>query len=245
MRKGFNRAVLATAVYAGLSIALPAALPLTVSGAQAADTPAVPAPRNADGRVLISFAPDQPKGLWVTDYSTGIPFFDVDAIQFKPWAKGLFDARQKHDLEPHARCKVSGAIRQFLTPYGVEILEIAALNRVMIFDIGGPHSYREVFMDGREHPADFAPTNYGHNIGWWESVHVREYLTRVDKNRIDYRFVMEDPMSYDAPIEGQLRLNWREGEELFEFICQQANYAPELMVNEDRQAIGRQSEIVP
>ena len=33
----------------------------------------------------------------------------------------------------------------------------------------------------------------------------------------------------DKPLEGRLRLNWREGEELFEFICQQANYAPELM----------------
>lgn len=267
MPKGFKRAVLATA----LSVVMPLAVSPVLPTAQAADAPSVPAPRNADGRVMISFAPGQPKGLWVTDYSTGIPFFNVDEIEFKPWAKGLFDARQKHDLEPHARCKVSGAIRQFLTPYGVEILEIAALNRVMIFDIGGPHSYREIFMDGREHPADFEPTNYGHNVGWWEgdtlvidsvgyntdfwfermglphteSVHVREYLTRIDKNRMDYRFVMEDPMAYDAPVEGRLRLNWREGEELFEFICQQANYAPELMVNEDRQAIGRQSPIVP
>ena len=255
----FKHAVLATA------------LALSAQGLSAADADPVPAPRNADGRVLISNPPGGPMGLWVTDYSTGIPFFNVDEIAFKPWAKGLFDARQTHDLEPHARCKVSGAIRQFLTPYGVEILEIAALNRVMIFDIGGPHSYREVFMDGREHPADYEPTNYGHNIGWWEgdtlvvdsvgyntefwfermglphteSVHIREYFTRVDKNRMDYRFVMEDPMTYDAPFEGRLRLNWREGEELFEFICQQANYAPELMVNEDKQAIGRSSPIVP
>jgi hypothetical protein len=242
-----------------------------VQNASAADAPPVPAPRNAEGRVLISNPGDQPHGLWVTDYSTGIPFFNEDEIAFKPWARGLYAARQLHDLEPHARCKVSGAIRQFLTPYGVEILEIPPLNRVMIFDIGGPHTYREVFMDGREHPKDFEPTNYGHNIGWWEgdtlvvdsvgyntdfwferaglphteSVHVREYFTRTDKNHLDYRFVMEDPATYDKPVEGKLRMNWREGEELFEYMCQQANYAPELMVNDQVQAIGRSSPIVP
>ncbi len=264
MRKPINHTAIAVALASALSL-------VAANGAFAADAEPVPAPRNGDGRVLISNAPGTPMGLWVTDYSTGGAFFNVDDIAFKPWAKGLFDARQTHDLEPHARCKVSGAIRQLLTPYGVEILEIADLNRVLIFDIGGPHTYREVFMDGREHPADFEPTNYGHNVGHWEgdtlvvdsvgyntdfwfermglphteSVHITEYFTRLDKNRMAYRFVMEDPMTYEKPLEGNLRLNWREGEELFEFICQQANYAPELMVNEDVQAIGRTSQIVP
>jgi hypothetical protein len=243
----------------------------TVAALQASAAESQPAPRNAEGRVLISNPPGGVKGLWVTDYSTDIPFFVVEDIKFLPWAKGLFDARQKHDLEPHARCKASGAIRQQLTPYGVEILEIAALNRLYIFDIGGPHSYREVFMDGRAHPADFEPTNYGHSVGHWEgdtlvvdsvgyntdfwfermglphteSVHVTEYFTRESNTRMRYRFVMEDPMTYEAPLEGNLSLNWREGEELFEFMCQQSNYAPELMVNENREAIGRSSKIVP
>jgi len=216
---------------------------------------------------------EQKTGLWLTDYLPGRPlFFDVDAVQFRPWAKGLFDARQAHDLEPHARCKASGAIRQFLTPYGVEIVEIEELERLYIFDIGGPHTYREVFMDGRGHPADLTPTNYGHNIGWWdgdtlvvdsvgynedfwfermglphtEAVHVTEYFRRTDPETVEYRFVMSDPEAYEAPVEGRLRLLWREGEELFEFICQQSNYAHELMVHpEDLRAVGRSSPIVP
>ena len=230
-----------------------------------------PAPRNAAGRVLLSWAPGDSKGLWVTDYSTRIPFFNVESIPFKPWAKGLFDQRQTHDLEPHARCKASGAIRQLLTPYGVEILEIEPLKKLYIFDIGGPHTYREVFMDGRSHPVDPEPTNYGHSIGWWEgdtlvidsvgyntdfwfermglphteSVHIIEYYTRESKTRMSYRFVMTDPTVYDGPVEGNLKLNLREGEELFEFMCQQSNYAPDLMVNQDVQAIGRTSPIIP
>ncbi|MDR0781410.1 MAG: hypothetical protein LBF16_12080 [Pseudomonadales bacterium] len=236
-----------------------------------APAPAEPAPRDAQGHMLISWGPGQAHGLWYTDYGTRIPFFNVDEIAFKPWAKGLFDARQKHDLEPHARCKASGGIRQQLTPYGVEMLEIPALQKLFIFDIGGPHTYREIFMDGRSHPTDFEPTNYGHSIGWWdgdtlvidsvgyntdfwfermglphtESVHVIEYYTRRNKNQMDYRFVMDDPTAYDKPVEGRARLNWRENEELFEYVCQQANYAQELMVNENREAIGRINSITP
>jgi hypothetical protein len=244
---------------------------LAINTATAAPAESAPAPRNAAGRVLISNPPGTPVGLWVPDYSTGIPFFNVEDVKFKPWAKGLFEARQTHDLEPHARCKASGAIRQLLTPYGVEILEVAALQKLFIFDIGGPHSYREVYMDERSHPVNPEPNNYGHSIGWWagdtlvidsvgyntdfwfermglphtESVHIAEYYTRLDRKTLAYRFVMTDPQVYDAPVEGNLRLNWREGEELFEYMCQQSNYASDLMVNDDLQAIGKTSRIVP
>lgn len=244
------------------------AVPPGISAVHAAES--VPAPRDANGKVLIANMPGEPVGLWVTDYSTRIPFFKIEDIKFKPWAKGLYDARQAHDLEPHSRCKASGAIRQFLTPYGVEILEVPELQQVFIFDLGGPHSWRTIYMDGRSHPDDLEASNYGYSIGRWqgdtlvvesrgyntsfwferaglphtESVQITEYFTRRDKNTMDYRFVMNDPLAYDAPVEGQLRMNWRE-EELFEYVCQQSNYAPELMVGDDIDAIGRSSAIVP
>lgn len=257
--------------YKGLRPALAIALLCMTSGITAAlAAESAPAPRDANGRILIANAPGEPLGLWVTDYSTRVPFFRIEDIKFKPWAKGLYDARQAHDLEPHARCKASGGIRQFLTPYGVEILEVPELQQVFIFDLGGPHSWRTIYLDGRSHPADLEPNNYGHSIGRWqgdtlvvestgyntsfwferaglphtESVKVTEYFTRRDRNTMDYRFVMEDLMTYDAPVEGNLKMNWRE-EELFEYVCQQSNYAPELMVDETLEAIGRSSPIVP
>jgi hypothetical protein len=239
------------------------------AGAAAADAAA--APRRDDGRILIGRAPGESRGLWVPDYSIRAPMFEIDRIAFKPWAKGLYDARQAHDLEPHARCKASGAIRQLLTPYGIEILELPELQRLYIFDIGGPHSFREVYMDGRQHPEELEPTNYGHNIGWWdgdtlvidsvgyntefwferaglphtEAAHVTEYFTRTDRNSLRYRFVLDDPLSYDAPVIANMNLRWGEDEELFEFICQQSNYGPELMVNEKGESIGHHSLVVP
>lgn len=248
------------------------ALLLPATGALAADA-ALPVPRRADGSVIISGEPGDTVGIWVPVYfveGRG-PSFNFDEVKMKPWAQGLYDDRQTHDLEPHARCKASGAVRQLLTPYGVEIVDIPALQRIYIFDIGGPHTWREVYMDGRSHPADYEHNNYGHNIGWWEGdtlvvdsigyntefwferrglphteeAHVIEYFTRIDRDNMQYRFVLEDPLTYDSPVEGTVNLTWRGDEELFEYQCQQSNYAPDLMVNEEGQAIGRTSPIVP
>ena len=223
---------------------------------------------------LTTLAPvgAQQRGLWVTRYGEDRPRFNVAEVVFRPWARGLFDARQQHDLEPHARCKASGAVRQFLTPYGVEFVEIPELRRLYIFDIGGPHTFREVYMDGRSHPANLQPSNYGHNIGWWDGdtlvidstgynedfwfermglphtqdVHVTEYIRRPNADTLEYRFVMLDPIAYETPVEGRLTMSWREGDELFEYVCQQQNYAYDLMVNPDElRSFGRTSTIVP
>ena len=249
-----------------------ALLSLTAGIPCASAAEAEPAPRDAAGKLLLSNAPGKPLGIWVTEIGARVPTFIIKDIPFKPWAKALYEERLPHSLEPHTRCKPSGAIRQFLTPYGVEILEMTELKQIFIFDIGGPHTWRTIYMDGRPHPADLEPTYYGHSIGKWEgdtlvvdsigyntgfwfergglpfteSVHVVEYFTRRDKNTIDYRFVMTDPQTYDGPVEGKLKLGWREGEELFEYVCQQSNFAPELMVNkDDLKAVGFSNVIIP
>ena len=178
--------------------------------------------------------------------------------------------RQKNQLEPHTRCKPSGVTRQFLTPYGVEIVELPEIQRVYIFDIGGPHTYRTIYMDGRTHPANLAPSYYGHSIGWWEgdtlvvdsvgfnegfwldrrgSPHTEklrtlERFTRMDSLTLKYEFTIDDPGAYTAPWKGGLNLRWEAGTELFEYVCQQANYAHTLMLGA-QESIDRTSVIVP
>ena len=63
-----------------------------------------------------------------------------------------------NELEPHTRCKASGFQRQFLTPYGAEIVELPKSKRIYIFDIGGPHTFRTIYIDGRSHPKNLEPT---------------------------------------------------------------------------------------
>ena len=192
-------------------------------------------------------------------------------MPFQPWAKAVYDDRQKHELEPHTRCKPSGTARQFLTPYGVEFVELPEAQRVYIFDIGGPHTFRTIYMDGRSHPTDFTPTYYGHSIGWWEGdtlvvdidrlqrallarpprpaahrpdAHDRAVHAHQPGARSDYQITVDDPGAYTAPWTGKFNLRWEAGTELFEYMCQQANYATELMVG-DREAVGKTTNVVP
>jgi len=53
----------------------------------------------------------------------------VSQIPFQPWARALYAYRAENPLEPHTRCKPSGGSRQFMTPYGVEFVDVPELHR--------------------------------------------------------------------------------------------------------------------
>jgi hypothetical protein len=233
-------------------------------------TPPQPAPRNAEGRVILSGMTAAQKGLWLPVFGITDPIAPLPTVPFKPWARAVYDDRQAHELEPHTRCKPSGVARQFLTPYGVEFVELPELQRLYIFDVGGPHTYRTVYMDGRSHPAKLMPSFYGHSIGWWEgdtlvidttgfnegfwldrrglphtdALHTIERFTRVDSASIRYEVTVDDSGAYTAPWTARFNLRWENGTELFEYVCQQANYAITLMVG-DQESVDRTSPIIP
>ena len=233
-----------------------------------AAVPAAPAPRRPDGRVYLAAATAKQKGLWSPP---GLPpLVDAKIVPFMPWSKGVFEDRLKNELEPHTRCKASGVSRQFLTPYGVEFLELEEQKRIFIFDVGGPHTFRTIYMDGREHPKDLVPSYYGHNIGHWEGdtlvvdtvgfvesfwldrrgtphtdkLHTTEKFTRLDSATMKYEVTIDDPGAYTAPFTGGFNLRWEDGTELFEYVCQEANYAGELMVG-TAESVSRSTSIVP
>ncbi|MES2605566.1 MAG: hypothetical protein V4603_11555 [Pseudomonadota bacterium] len=233
--------------------------------------PAGPAPVDANGRALLWGPTPADKGTWTPVFGILDPIAPYETIPFQPWSKALYDYRQTRELEPHTRCKASGAARQFLTPYGVEFLELPELKQMYIFDIGGPHTFRTIYMDGREHPAVWQETNYGHSVGHWEGstlvvdttgyneqfwmdrrgmphtnkLHTIERFTRINGNAVDYRITIDDPGAYTKTFEGGFNLRWNPGEELFEYVCQQANYAVELMVGGEAESVDRSSAIIP
>src|SRR5687768_3904506 len=221
--------------------------------------PGKPAPRDAMGRALLTGATPKEKGVWLPGPGiTGVPIKTPDTVPFQPWAKQVFAERQIHELEPHTRCKPSGVAREFQTPYGVEFVELPELQRVYIFDIGGPHTYRTIYMDGRSHPQNLTPSAYGHSIGWWEGdtlvsdttgfhegfwldrkglphtdkLHTIERWTRTDYDTVKYEVTVDDPGAYTARWTTSVVLRWEPGTELFEYVCQQANYAHNLMLGE-------------
>jgi len=237
---------------------------------RAAGPPPGPAPRSPEGRALLNtpgkkgvFLPGGGGGQQTaTSKSTEVPF--------QPWARALLADREVNQLEPHTRCKPSGGIRQFLTPYGVEFVELPEIQRIFIFDIGGPHTYRTIYMDGRPHPDNLTPSYYGHSTGKWEGdtlvvdtvgynetfwldrrgipttekLHTIERFTRTDSNTVKYEVTIDDPGAYTKPWNNGFNLRWEDGTELFEYVCQQANYAHELMVGGNK-SVDRTSIIVP
>jgi len=238
--------------------------------AQRRTGPAPPAPRGPNGRVILGPPPGQ-AGLWIGGI-TNLTNPDNTPIKvpYQPWAQAVAEDRRQNQFEPHTRCKPSGGPRQFLTPYGVEFVELQELQRIFILDVGGPHSYRIIYMDGREHPKNLTPSYYGHNVGHWEGdtlvvdsvgynerfwfdrgahphteqLHLIERFTRVDFDNIKYEVTIDDPGAYTAPWSGQFNLRLDPGDELFEYVCQDNNFAPQLMLGV-YESIDRSSPIIP
>jgi hypothetical protein len=241
---------------------------------------APPSPHWPDGRPNLGPLPGQ-KGIWSGDgrlvinpnsyeprTTLNAPIHINDA-PLQPWARALVDARHADFLkfEPHARCKPSGGPREFVTPYGFEIVDMPEQQRIFVFDIGGPHTYRIIYMDGRTHPKDLLPTYYGHSIGHWEGetlvvdaigfnekfwmsrdglphtdkLHLVERFTRTDFRTLKYEVTIDDPGAYTKPWTSSFLLRWQDGQEMFEYLCQDNNHFPESVFGVD----GSHSLIAP
>jgi hypothetical protein len=151
------------------------------------------------------------------------------------------------------------------------MVEFRENKQIIIFDIGGPHTFRTIYMDGRPHPKDLNPSYYGHSIGRWEGdtlvvdtvgfnerfwmdragsphtekLHFVERFTRTDHDTLRYEVTIEDPGAYTAIWSTvPFTLTWGPDRELFEYVCQQSNYAHELMVG-TFERVDRSTTIVP
>jgi hypothetical protein len=257
-------------------------------GRGAAPPPSQPAPRFPDGRPNFGPPPGE-LGIWLPGDGLGIrnqlaiesndprvanafPGLKpkLSEVPFQPWAREVYEYR-RNGFEPHTRCKPSGGARQFLTPYGVEFVDFPDLKRMFIMDVGGPHSFRTIFMDGRSHPKDLEPSYYGHSIGHWEGntlvvdsvgynekfwfdrygsphtekLHLIERFTRNDMNTMKYEITVDDPGAYTATWKSAFFLRWTPGLELFEYVCQERNHDPDIMLGTESAADMNHSEIVP
>jgi hypothetical protein len=194
----------------------------------------------------------------------------MDDVPFQPWARELYHYRQANFERdaPHSRCKPSPGPRQVGTAYGFEIVEMQDTKRVLIFDIGGPYSFRVIHMDGREHPKNLESTYTGHSIGRWEGdsfvvdtigfnenswieaegfphtekLHLIERFTRTDFNTLKYDVTVDDPGAYTKTWNGGFNLRWNVGAELFEYVCQENNRVEET--NEGADGSTRRSSLI-
>jgi hypothetical protein len=248
--------------------------------------PVLPAPRWPDGTINLG-APIGDTGKWegaeplATDpnnYEAQLGRqlrpgrLHINDVPLQPWARALVRLRHERFLadEPYTRCKPSPGPRSFGTAYGVELLNLPGSERAYLFQTGGAHSFRVIYLDGRSHPRNPEPSAFGHSIGWWEGdtlvidtvgfneaawmdryglphtdqLHMLERVTRVDFNTLNYEVTIDDPGAYTAAWTSGYTKQWESGTDLFEYVCQENNYGPQLMRG-DGDIEFRSSVIVP
>jgi hypothetical protein len=71
-----------------------------------------------------------------------------------------------------------------------------------------------------------------------------ERFTRTDYNTTKYEVTIDDMGAYTAPWTAGFQLRWEQGTELFEYVCQENNFASTLMLG-SQQSVDRSSTIVP
>jgi hypothetical protein len=120
---------------------------------------------------------------------------------------------------------------------------------LFILHEGNIHSYRQIFVDGRKHPAELDPTWYGHSIGSWEKdtlvidtvgyndkfwfdrrghphteqLHTVERWTRLNMELLENKVTIDDPGAYSKPFTITFTAVLSAPDDLQEYICQENN----------------------
>ncbi len=200
--------------------------------------PTGPTPHLADGTVDLS-------GVWngggpTGNIAQGLP--KGEKLPLLPAAEKIVQSRQSKD-DPETNCLPAGVPR--MAPYPWRIVQTPT--HIFFLFEGNIHSYRQIFMDGRKHPADPDPTWYGHSIGkyegdtlvvdtvgyndkfWFdfagnphtEQLHTIERLTRKDLGTLEIQTQIIDPGAYSKPFTVTFTASLRPKEDLMEYICQE------------------------
>lgn len=228
----FNRLILIALVWAAASA--------TILPAQSDKQPIAPKNQAAvlpdlSGVWLVAPAPPGHKpmegGNYVTDPAPMLP----NAQEIFNYNKNPNDTNGHQDgraeLSPGVQCMPVGptALWSYTRVEGAyfEIIQSAA-RVLLLFEYD--HWIRQVWIDGRDHPADFGLTWMGHSIGKWDgdtlvvdtvgiheqtwldlaghphsdALRVIERIRRVDHDTLTIDVKFDDPKMYSKPWGGQL-----------------------------------------
>ena len=200
--------------------------------------PPAPAPHTADGKPDLS-------GVWgYAGYTSDIAKdYDVGEVPMTALGDKLFKERQAKEGvdDPEARCLPTGVPRR--DPYPSKIIQQP--NLVVILFEGNLHSFRQIFLDRKEHPADLNPTWWGDSIGHWEGdqlvvdtvgfngktwldlaghpasdqLHVVERYSRPDFGHLKWDITIEDPVMYTRPWKVTEVTPLLASGDLIEYVC--------------------------
>jgi hypothetical protein len=203
--------------------------------------PTGPVPRTSDGKPDLS-------GVWGTDRPFVVDITGAlakgETLPILPAAaKAMKEHLSKDD--PEANCLPTGVPR--LSPYPMKYVQLPNLF-IILFE-GNIHSFRQIFLDRKEHPADPNPSWYGDSIGHWEGdtlvvdtvgfnalswfdfaghphtekLHTIERFRRTDLGHVEYVVTIDDPGAYSKPFNLTGHFPLQTNGELMEYICNEDN----------------------
>ena len=205
-----------------------------------------PAPRLPDGTIDLA-------GVWQgggPSQNIAAGLAEGETVPILPAAQEFMDSRTALD-NTEAHCLPAGVPR-VPSNYPWRLVQspthTQATHIFMLFE-ANIHSFRQFFMDGREHPDDLDPSWYGHSTGRWdgdtlvvdtvgftsrspldgaghprtEQMHVIERWTRKDVGHMVNEITLDDPGAYSRPFDIAFEATLRVGDELMEYICNENN----------------------
>lgn len=219
-----------------------------------------PIPRLSDGKPNLAWVDAAYKGTWHSGNHQDVTK-DVkepkDGIPFQPWAKALYDYRNRTDQkdDPNNYCLPGGGTRPTSLMSGWEFIQIPEQKRIIRIFERPTRFWQVIYMDGRSHPQEAydIPTWMGHATGSWDGDtlvvdtvgfneghwisrtgaprtylhHVTERFTRKDYFTLGYEATIDDPGAYTRPWKIAWDIKWELGEELEEVVCNENNRFPE------------------
>ena len=212
--------------------------------------PMAGAPRTADGKInmtgpvpklngkpdlsgiwQVQGEPRAPGGLFGLGESLNSRYFRNILSDFKPEDLPLTPAgtemlkknTQVGVFNPLLNCLPDGVPHGDLLPEPFKIIHSPAVI-VMLYEV--ETTFRQIFMDGRKHPADMSPTWQGYSVGRWEGdtlviettgfndrswldargtghsteMRVEERFRRRDYGHMDLTITVTDPVVFTKPI---------------------------------------------
>jgi hypothetical protein len=203
--------------------------------------PAGPAPKTADGKPDFS-------GVWFPGQD-----LEPEVPPFQPWAAAAAeDYAKRPGDDPRAQCLPTGVTRM----HALDLVKFVQTPGLLIALIeGASPGIRQIFLDGRKHPADLHPTWMGHSIGRWEKdtlvidtigfndkvwlegirpqterLHVIERYRRIDQGRMSVEITIDDPGAYTRPWKVRRLLQLAPGEEIQEYLCNENHKTEHFVV---------------
>lgn len=192
--------------------------------------PTGPVPKTSGGKPDLS-------GVWFPGHE-----LEPEVPPFQPWAEAAAREFANHPGDdPRARCLPTGVSRM----HALDLVKFVQTPGLLLALIeGASPAVRQIFLDGRRHPANLQPTWMGHSIGRWEKdtlvvdtigfndkawlegnrpqteqLHVIERYRRIDRGQMSVELTIDDPGAYTRPWTIRRLLQLADGEEIQEYLC--------------------------